>query len=79
MIIRGEIEKSQQYFAYLLKAQLSENEFNRLLDDPELLSLGIFAFRNQIIRIVLKQNFSQYLKHETYESMKITNKRKYSS
>jgi hypothetical protein len=79
MIIRGEIEKSQQYFAYLLKAQLSENEFNRLLDDPELLSLGIFAFRNQIIRIVLKQNLSQYLKHETYESMKITNKRKYSS
>lgn len=79
MNIRGEIEKSKQYFAYLLKGLLSEKEFNRLIEDPEILSLGIFYFRNQVISVALKQNVSQNLKHEIYESMKLTNKRKYSS
>jgi len=79
MNIRGEIEKSQHYFTYLLKTQISEEEFNRLMETPDILSLGLISFRNELIGIALKQNLSQSLKHETYKSMKITNKRKYSS
>jgi hypothetical protein len=76
--IRSEVSKNQQYFAYLLKTQLSENEFDRLIKN-EGLSTGVSLFRNTLISNVLKKNFFELLLKEIQQSINITNFRKYSS
>lgn len=77
-IIRGEINKSKHYFAYLLKLHLTEIEFKRLIEN-QLLETGINLFRNSLISEILKANFFDSLNLDIKNSMKIVNNRKYSS
>lgn len=79
MNIRCEVEKNQQYFAYLLKTQLTEKQFDRLIDNKEIFSLGVLYFRNKLILQILQENFSEHVQKEISKSMRITNNRKYSS
>ena len=79
MNIRCEIEKNQQYFAYLLKTQLTERQFDRLIDNNEIFSLGVLYFRNKLILQILKENLSEHLQKEISKSMFLTNDRRYSS
>ena len=79
MNIRCEIEKNEHYFAYLLKTQLTELQFDRLIENSELFSLGVLYFRNKLILEILQQNLIEHLEKEISKSMKITNNRKYSS
>jgi hypothetical protein len=66
--------KNQHYFAYLLKTQLSDNEFEKLLE-RENLFLGVSTFRNLLISDVLKLNLFDELEKEIKFSL--NKKRKY--
>ena len=75
--IRTDVPKSQQYFAYLLKINLSEFEFNRLIE-RNLLDVGVYSFRTQLISQMLKLNIFDLLETDVYKSILVTNERKYS-
>lgn len=74
--IRTEVELNQQYFAYLLKINLSEIQFDRLIESG-LLSLGVEVFRSNIITEVLALNLFDTLEVDIRRSIKATSKRKY--
>ena len=76
--IRSEVIKNQHYFAYLMKIQLTDFEFNKLIE-TETLAQGVSLFRNTLISKILKVNIFDEISDEIYTSMKITNKRSYSS
>ena len=75
--IRSEVIKNQHYFAYLMKIQLTDFEFNKLIES-EALAKGVSLFRNTLISNILKINIFEEISEEVYTSMKITNKRSYS-
>ena len=76
-LLRDEITKNQYYFAYLLKTQLSDLEFDRLMTN-ELLTTGVALFRNTLISKLLDINISNILLKEIHKSIHINNKRIYS-
>ena len=76
--IRTEIPKSQQYFAYLLKLNLSEFEFNRLIE-RNLLNVGVSSFRSQLVTHILHLNIFNLLEKDIATSIRINNVRKYST
>lgn len=76
--IRGEIIKNQHFFAYLMKTQLSELEFNKLIE-TENLAKGVSFFRNTLISQILETNIFEKLLEEILISIKVNNKRSYSS
>lgn len=76
--IRGDVSKNQQYFAYLLKTQLDDFEFNRLIENKAL-DKGVLIFRNDLISKILKVNILDSLLTDVNNSIKITTKRSYSS
>nr|AIM52762.1 ClpN [Ochromonas sp. CCMP1393] len=78
LVIRNKVVKNEHYFAYLLKTQIPEIEFNRLSEN-EILDLGILYFRNKLLRKVLKIDLPELIRLEVNKSIKVTNKRKYSS
>lgn len=77
-LIRTDVKKNEQYFAYLLKINLSEFEFNRLLD-TNLLNLGVSVFRSKIIRKLLSLNLFNLLEKDINKSIKATRTRRYST
>ena len=54
-IIKSEVTKNQQYFAYLLKTELTEVEFNKLIETTSLVE-GVQLFRNMLINQLTKVN-----------------------
>ena len=76
--IRAEISKNEQYFAYLLKINLSELEFNCLIE-TNLLTLAVSTFRNKLITKMLTLNLFDLLEKDIYKSMQVTNTRVYST
>ena len=76
-IIKSEITKNQQYFAYLLKAELPEKEFANLVETNSITS-GVEVFRNGLISKTTKLNIFKLLTNEIMTSLRITNKRSYS-
>ena len=77
-LIRDEITKNQYYFAYLLKTQLTDIEFDRLITN-ELLPTGVSLFRNTLISKLLQINLSEILLKDTHRSIILNNKRIYSN
>ena len=76
--IRSEVIKNQHYFAYLMKIQLTDFEFNKLIEN-EALAKGVSLFRNTLISKILKIDIFEEISEEIQTSMKITNKRSYSN
>lgn len=76
--IRSEVSKNQQYFAYLLKTQLPEKEFDKLLETKNL-KKGILLFRNTLVSEIMQIDLFKNIFNEIKKSIKVTNKRKYSS
>jgi hypothetical protein len=76
--IRSEISKNQQYFAYLLKTELGEIEFNKLLESKSL-NEGVSIFRNTLVSESIKIDLLGLILNEVKKSIQITNTRKYSS
>ena len=77
-LIRDEISKNQYYFAYLLKTQLTDIEFDRLINN-ELLPTGVSLFRNTLIFQLLKINSSEFILKDVHKSIHLNNKRIYSN
>lgn len=77
-IIKSEVVKNQQYFAYLLKTELTESEFNKLVETTSLVE-GVQLFRNMLISELTKVNVFELISDEIKKSIKVTNNRKYSS
>jgi len=75
--IRTEVKKNYLFFTYLLKTQLSEFEFNRLIESNSL-ELGVSLFRNLLISQILELNLFDSLDQEIYFSMRGSGKRFYS-
>ena len=75
--IRSEVIKNQHYFAYLMKIQLTDFEFNKLVEN-EALAKGVSLFRNTLISKLLQIDIFEEISEEIYTSMKITNRRSYS-
>jgi hypothetical protein len=76
--IKNKVTKNQLFFAYLLKSQLSDYEFNRLSEN-DFHSLGTLVFRSKLINLVLNSNIPFLLEKEIMISMKNGPKRSYSS
>ena len=76
--VRGEVIKNQQFFAYLLKTQISEKEFQKLIDKNSL-GDGVSYFRNTLMELTMQANLSTLLKEEIYNSIRLTSKRRYST
>lgn len=76
--IRTEISTNYHYFAYILKTQLSELEFNRLIES-KYFELGILFFRNQLIRRIISGDWNTFLANEIHASIMVTSNRTYSS
>ena len=76
--IRNEISINQQYFAYLLKTQLTDTQFDTLIQE-NLLETSVFLFRNTIISEILKENIFELLSKEINQSIKLTRFRSFSS
>jgi len=75
--IRAEISKNRQYFGYLLKTELQEFNFKKLLK-KEKLEEGVLLFRNLLILTTMQVNAFHLLFKEVKKSITITNKRIYS-
>nr|YP_009545344.1 ClpN [Mallomonas splendens]AYO28498.1 ClpN [Mallomonas splendens] len=67
--IRTEIPINQHYFAYLLKIQLSDLEFEQLVETNQLLP-AISIFRNEIISETININIHEIIEKEIMFSLK---------
>ena len=76
--IRSEVIRNQHYFAYLMKIQFTDFEFNKLIE-TETLPQGVSLFRNALISKILKVDIFEEISEEIYTSMRFTSKRRYSS
>ena len=75
--IREDVIKNQQYFAYLLKTQLHDNEFKALMNTN--LQAGVTLFRNTLIVNILKIDLYEKMYIDIRKSIKLKKQRKYSS
>jgi hypothetical protein len=75
--IQGNLEKSLRYFAYLLKTELDDNQFEKLLEKDNFSSI-ILTYRDLVISKVLKIDIFNQLEKDIKLSIKINNKRNYS-
>jgi hypothetical protein len=75
--IREDVIKNQQYFAYLLKTQLHDNEFKALMNTN--LQAGVTLFRNTLIVNILKVDLYEKMYMDIRKSIKLKKQRKYSS
>jgi len=76
--IREYVPKNYHYFAYLLKTQLSEFEFDYLIEN-KIVPKTVLYFRNLLMAKILTRDIFNDLFLETKTSMRLTNFRKYSS
>jgi ATP-dependent Clp protease ATP-binding subunit ClpA len=75
--LQGSISKNFRYFAYLLKLELSDNKFEKLLSKNEF-SFAIEAYRDLITSKILEVNIFQVLENEIKFSIRSNNFRTYS-
>jgi ATP-dependent Clp protease ATP-binding subunit ClpA len=75
--LQGSISKNFRYFAYLLKLELSDNKFEKLLSKNEF-SFAIEAYRDLITSKILEVNIFQVLESEIKFSILSNNFRTYS-
>lgn len=76
--IRTQVSINQQHFAYLLKTQIPDIQFDRLIEN-DIISLGILFFRNKLLAKVREISLDSCLEKEIYRSIKATGVRKYTS
>lgn len=74
-VIRTQVHKNQEYFAYLLRSRLSDIEFENSVEN-NFLSQAVFSFRNELISEALKIDIYKLLKEEVDESIKLSRKQK---
>jgi hypothetical protein len=76
--VRNQVSENQRFFAYLLKTQLSEKNFETLIE-KKLLAKAVEIFRDFLIKDLLKHDLFESFDYETYISISIGPERYYSS
>ena len=76
--VRSQVKKNQQFFAYLLKTQLPESSFDKLIE-KQALGKAVSLFRNTLIQDLLKSDLFESLEEEIHASIAISPKRYYST
>jgi hypothetical protein len=76
-VLRSEVMKNQHFFAYLLKTQLREKEYQKLIE-TQLLAEGVSYFRNNLIQLTMKSDLHEILSKDIYKSIRQTSRRRYS-
>ena len=76
--VQSEVKKSDHLFAYLLKTQLSELHFDRLIES-DFLQLGVLFFRYIVIKNQLSIDMNTLIEKDIHKSLKVTNNRQYTS
>ena len=76
--IQGNLQKSLRYFAYLLKTELDDNQFEKLLEKDNFSSI-ILTYRDLVVSKVLNIDIFNELEKDIRLSIKINNKRNYST
>ena len=76
--IRNSVLKNQHYFGYLMKTQLSDKEFEKLLE-KKLLENSVSTFRNLLVLEILKEDIFDILEKDVKRSIVTTSSRKYSN
>jgi hypothetical protein len=76
-VLRSEVVKNQHFFAYLLKTQLREKEYQKLIE-TQLLAEGVSYFRNNLIQLTMKSDLHEILSKDIYKSIRQTSRRRYS-
>jgi hypothetical protein len=74
--IKTQVPKNLYFFAYLLKTQISESHFQKLIQ-KKVLSKAVLLFRNIVISELLKYDLIKNFDQETYSSISISPKRYY--
>ena len=75
--IRRQVPRNQHYFAYLLKTQIPDGHFERLIE-KNLLAKAVNLFRNVLISELLQNDLLDNFDDETYLSMATSPPRFYS-
>jgi hypothetical protein len=75
--VRNQVSENQRFFAYLLKTQLSEKNFEILIE-KKLLAKAVEIFRDFLIKDLLKQDLFESFDYETYISILTGPERYYS-
>jgi hypothetical protein len=78
LVLRNKVTKNHQYFGYLLKTQLSDLEFEKMIE-TKIFNERISIFRSKLIKDAVKQNWFDFLSKEINKSIRYTTKRTYSS
>ena len=76
--VRSQVKKNQQFFAYLLKTQLPESSFDKLIE-KQVLGKAVSLFRNTLTHDLLKSDLFESLEEEIHASLAIAPKRYYST
>jgi hypothetical protein len=76
--IRTTVMLSQHYFAYLLKTQVGDSQYNAMIKNAELES-SVGDFRNYLISAVVEKDLFKHLLDEVHLSIKLTTTRGYST
>lgn len=77
IFFRSKTTKNNRIFSYLLKTQLSNLQFKRLIEDKSF-PLGLLFFRNQLLLKSGRFSLNLGIENEIYRSIKVINTRKYS-
>lgn len=75
--VRTQVPRNQQFFAYLLKTEISEKYFEKFMK-KKLLAKVVSLFRNILIADIISNNFFDDFDKETLFSISIGPKRQYS-
>jgi hypothetical protein len=75
--IQGTLEKSLRYFAYLLKTELDDSQFEKLLEKENFKSI-ILNYRDLVVSKVLENDIFNDIENDIKLSIKINNERNYS-
>ena len=75
--IQGTLEKSLRYFAYLLKTELDDSQFEKLLEKENFKSI-VLDYRDLVVSKVLENDIFNAIENDIKLSIKINNERNYS-
>jgi len=76
--VQGTIYQKYRYFAYLVKNELEDTKFDKLLQKNDL-SLVVQSYRNLLISKILELDMNKFFKHEIKLSINSNKLRRYSN
>ena len=67
--LKNKLKKNYHYFAYLLKTQLLDNEYQKVIEEDDFEEIILF-FRKKIIQKVLEKDLLEDIKQDVLSSIR---------